>query len=658
MKQNIQTLLQPAPLFFHSSMNLFPITPIFSLIILCSIFAVVQGQQPYIGIATTACQQTGNSNSMRGYTCNGVNPSCQAYVTFRAQSLYNSVPSISALLGSDPSQLSEANSVSKDATFETNKLVLVPVNCSCSGNQYYQVNTSYVVQGGDTYFFIANNTFEGLSTCQALQDQNGIPEGELMPGTKLNVPLRCACPSKNQTEQGVKYLLSYLVALGDFVWLIGERFGVNTETILEANTLSSQQPTINPYTTLLVPLQHEPSSNQTSEPSPPPPPPPSSTSGSSSKTWVYAVVGVVGGIALILILFAIFFRTRIKQYLKGNKKKDDSVVVSEGFVAVAIEKPQGKKLEEVSQSLEEIISGISKFFKVYGFKELQSATNDFSPSCCIKGSVYRGVINGDLAAIKMIDGDVSKEIELLTKVNHSNVIRLSGVSFNEGYWYLVYEYAANGSLSDWINIDGKFLNWTQRMQIALDVATGLDYLHSFTSPPHVHKDLKSGNILLDSDFRAKIANFGLARSMEREGEGEQYVMTRHIVGTRGYMAPEYLENGLVSTKLDVYAFGVLMMEMLTGKDVANIYAGGNVNLLDVLSEVLDEEGEDERLREFIDPSLQGNYPVELALFVARMIATCIHQDPTSRPYMHEIVSSMSKALDSSLSWEMSVENTF
>ena len=202
---------------------------------------------------------------------------------------------------------------------------------------------------------------------------------------------------------------------------------------------------------------------------------------------MHAVVGVVGGIALIsLVLCAIIFR---RLYLKVNKKKDDSVIVSDSFVAVAIEKPQEKKLEEESENLAEIISGIGQSFKVYRYKELRSATNGFSPTCCIKGSVYRGFINGDLAAIRKIDGDVSKEIELLTKVNRSNVIRLSGVCFNEGYWYLYYEYAANGNLSDWINIKGKFISWTQRIQIALDVATGLDYLHSFTSPPHVHKDL-------------------------------------------------------------------------------------------------------------------------------------------------------------------------
>ncbi|OIW15112.1 hypothetical protein TanjilG_08599 [Lupinus angustifolius] len=606
---------------------------------------MILGQQPYIGVATSACSETGNFNSILGYTCYEVSPSCQAYLTFRTQPLYNSVSSISKLLGSDPSKISEANSVSEEATFETNKLVIVPINCSCAGDQYYQFNTSFIVQQDDNYFVIANNTFEGLSTCQALQDQNRIPDVDLDVGTKLVVPLRCACPSKNQTEEGVRYLISYLVKPDDDVSQVSERFGVTIETILEANSLSLQQPTINPFTTLLVPLQDKPSSSQTVEPPlppPPPPPPPASPSsnGSSSKTWVYIVVGVVGAFVLILLICSIIVR---KHYL--NKKRKDSEAVSDNFAGK--EKAQGKELEDESRKLLEIISGIAQSFKVYSFEELQNATNNFSPKCLIKGSVYHGVINGDLAAIKKIDGDVSKEIELLNKVNHSNVIRLSGVSFKDGHWYLVYEYAANGALSDWIyfnnNDENKSLTWTQRIQIALDIATGLDYLHSLISPPYIHKDLKCSNILLDIDFRAKIANFGLARSLELEND--QNVITRHIVGTRGYMAPEYLENGLVSTKLDVYAFGVMMLEILSGKEVAALYEESDFNLSSVV------QGEHERLRDFMDASMQGNYPLELAIFVCGMIDDCMKKDPTTRPSMNEIVTSLSKAFDSSLSWE-------
>nr|KYP66706.1 putative LRR receptor-like serine/threonine-protein kinase At1g07550 family [Cajanus cajan] len=190
------------------------------------------------------------------------------------------------------------------------------------------------------------------------------------------------------------------------------------------------------------------------------------------------------------------------------------------------------------------------------------------------------------------------------------------------------------------------------MQIALDVATGLDYLHSFTSPPHIHKDIKSSNILLDSDFRGKVANLSLARCLE--GAEDQFPATRHIVGTRGYMAPEYLENGLVSTKLDVYAFGVLMLEMLTGKEVAAILTEDETNLSHVLSTILGEKSDQERLKEFVDPSLQGNCPLELAMFVIEMIDKCINNDPANRPSVHEIVQSLSRTLNSSLSWEKSV----
>ncbi|KAK7307300.1 hypothetical protein VNO77_40232 [Canavalia gladiata] len=171
------------------------------------------------------------------------------------------------------------------------------------------------------------------------------------------------------------------------------------------------------------------------------------------------------------------------------------------------------------------------------------------------------------------------------------------------------------------------------MQIALDVATGLDYLPSFTSPPHIHKDIKSSNILLDSDFRAKVANLSLARSVE--GADNQFPITRHIVGTRGYMAPEYLENGLMSTKLGVYAFGVLMQEILTGKDIDAILSG-----------IVGEECGLERLKEFMDPSLQGNHTLELAMFVIEMTRKCIKKDPASRSAIHDIVSSLSITLSS------------
>ncbi|KAL2522927.1 LysM domain receptor-like kinase 4 [Forsythia ovata] len=601
------------------------VSSIYIFLCLISCCSVILAQQPYIRKATTLCDSTDNSTSVLGYTCNGISRSCQTYLTFRAQPQFDRVSTISKLLGVDPSQLSQLNSVAQNATFETDQMVLIPVTCSCSG-QYYQANASYVIQHENTYFFIANNTFQGLSTCQALQAQNSNLTRNLYTGTRITVPLRCACPTKSQSDDGVKYLLSYLVTWGQYVSMISEKFRVNTGSALKANGLSEQDFTVYPFTTLLVPLQDPPS---------------------SSQSWVFAVVGVLGGLIIASVVGTIIFC----MFYRKKKQKTKPASSSQSFESV--DKPLNKKDDEESQNFWDSISSIAQSLKVYTFEELRAATEDFSPACLIKGSVYRGSINGDFAAIKKMNGDVSKEINLLNKINHFNLIRLSGVGFNEGNWYLVYEYAVNGPLSDWIhNIDQKLLTWNQRVQIALDIATGLNYLHRYTSPSHVHKDLNSSNILLDGDFRAKIANFGLARSTD-EQEG-QFALTRHIVGTKGYMAPEYLENGLITPKLDVYAFGILMLEILTGKEVAALYEGLTTQLTEMLIPVLHEENGKENLRNLMDSSLQGKYPSELAMLVLRQIDHCLKKEPSHRPSMDEILQSLSRISTSTLSYETTI----
>lgn len=614
---------------------------------------MINAQQPYIRKSITPCEVSDNSTTNLGYIYNGITPTCQAYLTFRSQPpLYNSISTISDLLSVDPSQLAQLNSVSENETFVQDKIVLVPVNCSrSSSGQYYQASISYGVRPNDGFFVIANNTLEGLSTCQAIQAQNNVSSNALDVGMKIEVPLRCGCPTQSQSDAGIKYLLSYLVTFGERVDSISDRIGVETSRILEANGLLPED-TIYPFTTLLIPLQNPPTSSQITEPntSPPPPPPrppPTPPGKSSSKAWIYAVAGVLGGLVLLSIIGAIIFFV----FFHKSQKQLDPVIVSDSYEAR--EKSSHKKLDVEYSDFFDSVSSIAESLKVYKFEELQSATQNFSPSCWIKGSVYRGTFNGDLAAIKKINGDVSKEISILNKINHFNLIRLSGVCFNNGDWYLVYEYAVNGPLTEWIinNNNQKILTWTQRIQIALDVATGLNYLHSYAFPPYVHKDIKSDTILLDGDYRAKIFNFDLARSAD--GEGGQFVLTRHIVGTKGHMAPEYLENGMISTKLDVYSFGILMLEMLTGKEVASLYEV-ETDLLDVLGPILNEENGKENLSNFIDPSLQRNYPADLAIFMVRLIVNCIKTDPSGRPDMNEIVQSLLRISKTSFAWERSI----
>ncbi|XWS13759.1 hypothetical protein CRYUN_Cryun36dG0065800 [Craigia yunnanensis] len=153
----------------------------------------------------------------------------------------------------------------------------------------------------------------------------------------------------------------------------------------------------------------------------------------------------------------------------------------------------------------------------------------------IQGSFYKGSIDGDIYAIKKMKRNACEELKILQKVNHGNLVKLEGFCIDpeDTNCYLLYEFIENGSLSSWLQENqNEKLNWKTRLRIAVDVANCLQYIHEHTRPRVVHKDLKSSNILLDSNMRAKIANFGLAKSGCN-------AITMHIVGTQGYIAPEY-----------------------------------------------------------------------------------------------------------------------
>ncbi|URD98770.1 receptor-like protein kinase [Musa troglodytarum] len=630
---------------------------LFFFLLLPSLLPVLHAQQPYEGILTTDCKTQYNSSSLLGYFCNS-RPNCQAFLTFHSQPPYNSVVSISSLLSSHPSELSQANSVSPTATFPTGTKVVVPVNCSCSG-AYYQLNSSYLVQPRDTALVVANNTYQALSTCQSIMNQSLDGTDRMFPGVEITVPLRCACATSKQTSNGVKYLLSYLVDLGDTIFGISSRFGVDRKSIEEANEISDTN-TIYPFTTLLIPLQSQPNTSQLAAPPPPPQSPPAApphAGNSSSHAGLYAGVGVAAGALALAALVAIYCVAA-----KAKKKKVGEALPPSD--SITYRKAYGKSSDvesyekEASEDITSMISEIGHALRVYKFEELQLATENFSYECLVEGSVYRGMFNGDAAAVKVINGDVSKEVEVLKKINHFNLIKLSGVSFNQGQWFLVYEYADNGPLSHWIfdTSGSKVLSWVQRMQIAVDVANGVSYLHSYTEPAYVHKDIRSSNILLDQTMRAKVANFGMARASEgRDGE---FVLTRHIVGTKGYLAPEYLEHGLVSPELDVYAFGVVMMEMITGRDGSETQRRDQFSW-NVLATMVSEGGggggrdATETLGSFMDPLLAGKYPSDLALEMVRLIESCLRRDAGSRPSMEKVALSLSRMHSMSLIWEQS-----
>uniref|UniRef100_A0A0E0QTM5 Protein kinase domain-containing protein n=1 Tax=Oryza rufipogon TaxID=4529 RepID=A0A0E0QTM5_ORYRU len=247
----------------------------------------------------------------------------------------------------------------------------------------------------------------------------------------------------------------------------------------------------------------------------------------------------------------------------------------------------------------------------------------------------------DKTAIKKMGMQATQEflaeLKVLTHVHHLNLVRLIGYCV-ENCLFLVYEFIDNGNLSQHLQRTGYApLSWATRVQIALDSARGLEYLHEHVVPVYVHRDIKSANILLDKDFRAKIADFGLAKLTE-VGSMSQSLSTR-VAGTFGYMPPE-ARYGEVSPKVDVYAFGVVLYELLSAKQ-AIVRSSESVSeskgLVFLFEEALSAPNPTEALDELIDPSLQGDYPVDSALKIASLAKSCTHEEPGMRPTMRSVV---------------------
>ncbi|KAH9616767.1 hypothetical protein KSS87_000243 [Heliosperma pusillum] len=281
----------------------------------------------------------------------------------------------------------------------------------------------------------------------------------------------------------------------------------------------------------------------------------------------------------------------------------------------------------------------------YSLSELETATAGFSKENVIGeggyGVVYKGVLeDGSIVAVKNLlnnKGQAEKEfeveVEAIGKVRHKNLVGLVGYCADGVQRMLVYEYVDNGNLEQWLHGDvGPVspLTWDVRIKIAIGTAKGLAYLHEGLEPKVVHRDVKSSNILLDKNWNAKVSDFGLAKLL---GSEASYVTTR-VMGTFGYVSPEYASTGMLNEGSDVYSFGVLLMELITGRcPVDYSKPHGEMNLVDWFKGmVANRHGE-----EMVDPTIAEKPSSRALKRVLLVCLRCIDLDASKRPKMGQIV---------------------
>ncbi|XP_002528241.2 phytosulfokine receptor 2 isoform X1 [Ricinus communis] len=278
--------------------------------------------------------------------------------------------------------------------------------------------------------------------------------------------------------------------------------------------------------------------------------------------------------------------------------------------------------------------------------DLLKATNNFNQAniigCGGFGLVYKASLpNGAKAAIKRLSGDCGQmerefraEVEALSRAQHKNLVSLQGYCRHGNDRLLIYSYMENGSLDYWLHecADGaSFLKWEVRLKIAQGAASGLAYLHKVCEPHIVHRDVKSSNILLDEKFEAHLADFGLSRLLRPYDTH----VTTDLVGTLGYIPPEYSQTLTATCRGDVYSFGVVLLELLTGRRPVEVCKGKNCR--DLVSWMFQMKYE-KRETEIIDSSI-WNKDLEKQLSEMLEIACrCLDQDPRRRPLIDEVVS--------------------
>uniref|UniRef100_A0ACD5WRN3 Uncharacterized protein n=1 Tax=Avena sativa TaxID=4498 RepID=A0ACD5WRN3_AVESA len=294
---------------------------------------------------------------------------------------------------------------------------------------------------------------------------------------------------------------------------------------------------------------------------------------------------------------------------------------------------------------------MTSHFRRYSYRELVKATTDFEVELGrgSSGVVYKGVLEDERpVALKKLEHisrgkeEFQAELSVIARIYHMNLVRIWGFCSEGSHRLLVCEYVENGSLAS-ILFSGKnniLLDWKQRFNIALGVAKGLAYLHHECLEWVIHCDVKPENILLDQNFEPKITDFGLAKLLNRGGSSENM---SHVRGTAGYIAPEWISGLPITSKVDVYSYGVVLLELLSGRRVSELTVGSDAEVRSMLRKLVTMlanklEGNDQSwIDGFVDCKLSGQFSYLQARTLVKLVVSCLEEDRRKRPTMESIV---------------------
>ncbi|XP_057858508.1 chitin elicitor receptor kinase 1 [Cryptomeria japonica] len=555
------------------------------------------------------------------------------------------------------------NSLSNADVIIAGSRIRIPFSCDClsldDGSTYLGHRFQYTLKGSDTYEKIANYYANLTSVAWLRQTNPSYNELNLPEGGPVNVTVNCSC-GDSAVSNLYGLFLTYPLRTTDNLTSLEKESQINSTFLLayNKNVNFSQGQGI-----VFIPDKDLNGSYH-----------PLATSGGGEKfgnnflaleTGIGAgaiagiSVGIVAALAFVAIGLFYFHKSKTKKSsLLQSTNKYDSTFNKGGMNHYAGNVESIALTGSASQGLADITVDKSVEFS---YQELAEATNGFSIANKIGeggfGAVYYAELRGEKAAIKKMDMQATKEflaeLKVLTHVHHLNLVRLIGYCTEESL-FLVYEFIENGNLSQHLRGSAmEPLSWPSRVQIALDSARGLEYIHEHTVPVYIHRDIKSANILIDKNYRSKVADFGLTKLTEVGGASS--TLPTRLVGTFGYMPPEYAQFGDVSPKVDVYAFGVVLYEIISAKEAIvkiDDVSAETKGLVTVFESILNDPSGHDRLPSLIDPRLGQNYPLESARKMAQLARACTQENPQLRPSMRTVVVALMTLSSATEDWDV------